>query len=468
MKNILIFSFLLFAGAAVAQPTIWGAAKIKLEQGDTSFVTKMSLVKDFVLSYATGGGTVTNVTTGNLAPLFTVGITNPTTTPAFAFTLSNAAANTYFGNATGSPAAPSYTAAGALTKADDTNVTLTLGGAPSTSLLTAASLTLGWTGTLAVGRGGIGVGTITGLMQGNGTGAVTGITNSSTVGQVLRVTGASTYAWGGLDLADADAVTGILNGENGGTENGFFKVSGPATSEKTFTFPNSSATVLTDAAAVTVAQGGTGATTLTGTLFGNGTSAVTATALGGDVTVYGSNGTSPLFYTLGITTTSAAIAWARSSGTLNLNLPDADASFRGTVSTGTQTFAGAKTFNALITGSGGILGTSTSTLAAINVNGVEDGIFRSVTTTSTLDENDHTVFIGTLGADITINLPACNSTRDGWIYHFMKKGTDAFGFILDPATSETFFDGATTKTYFGQGITSHCKCENGLGWNIIR
>lgn len=66
------------------------------------------------------------------------------------------------------------------------------------------------TGIFGVVRGGIGVGTITGIMQGNGTGAVTGIANSSTVGQVLRVTGPSTYLWGALDLADADAVTGEL------------------------------------------------------------------------------------------------------------------------------------------------------------------------------------------------------------------------------------------------------------------
>ena len=40
----------------------------------------------------------------------------------------------------------------ALTKTDDTNVTLTLGGSPSTALLQATSLTLGWTGTLADSR----------------------------------------------------------------------------------------------------------------------------------------------------------------------------------------------------------------------------------------------------------------------------------------------------------------------------
>lgn len=44
-----------------------------------------------------------------------------------------------------------------LTKIDDTNVTLTLGGTPSTALLEPTSLTLGWTGQLAVSRGGTGV-----------------------------------------------------------------------------------------------------------------------------------------------------------------------------------------------------------------------------------------------------------------------------------------------------------------------
>lgn len=40
----------------------------------------------------------------------------------------------------------------ALTKTNDTNITLTLGGTPATSLLQAVSLTLGWTGTLADSR----------------------------------------------------------------------------------------------------------------------------------------------------------------------------------------------------------------------------------------------------------------------------------------------------------------------------
>lgn len=50
----------------------------------------------------------------------------------------------------------------ALTKTDDTNVTITLGGSPSTALLVAASLTLGWTGQLAISRGGTGASTALG------------------------------------------------------------------------------------------------------------------------------------------------------------------------------------------------------------------------------------------------------------------------------------------------------------------
>lgn len=105
---------------------------------------------------------------------------------------------------------------------------------------------------VTVAQGGTGVSTLTGLLQGNGTGAITGISNSSTVGQVLRVTGASTYAWGSVDLADTDAVTGTL----------------------------------------TVANGGTGVATLgdAGVLIGNGTGAVAVTGAGTSGQVLTSNG----------------------------------------------------------------------------------------------------------------------------------------------------------------------------------
>lgn len=403
MKQTLFFAlFALLSVCAAAQiPTITDNTLLKFEEGNNTWKATADDLKAYLS--LSGGGTVTSVSSGNLSPLFTTSVANASTTPAISYTLSNAGANTYLGNATGSSAAPSYTAAGALTKTDDANVTLTLGGNASTALLRDASLTLGWTGTLAVSRGGTGAATLTGLVQGNGAGAFTAITNSSTVGQVLRVTGASTYAWGALDLADGDAVTGTL----------------------------------------AVNQGGTG-----------------LTAVGSDPTILGSNGTANVYFTPGITTTAAAIAWARSGSTLNLNLPNADASNRGTVSTAAQTFAGAKTFQDLGTFSAGVVGTATSGAAAVNVSGVLDGSLTTITANTTLDHTHNTVGVGTLSADITITLPACNSTRDGWEYTFVKKGTDAFAFIVDPNSTETFMDGATTKSIYSQSSTFWCKCDN--------
>jgi len=81
------------------------------------------------------------------------------------YLLSSTAASTYYPIPTGTtsqyikgdgslgtfPTIPTVNPS-ALTKTDDTNVTLTLGGSPSTALLQGVSLTLGWTGTLADSR----------------------------------------------------------------------------------------------------------------------------------------------------------------------------------------------------------------------------------------------------------------------------------------------------------------------------
>jgi hypothetical protein len=71
-----------------------------------------------------------------------------------------------------------------LTFTNDTNVQMTLGGTPASALLQPVSITLGWTGQLAVGRGGTGASTLTGVLIGNGTSAVSGVAGTS--GQLLR------------------------------------------------------------------------------------------------------------------------------------------------------------------------------------------------------------------------------------------------------------------------------------------
>lgn len=102
----------------------------------------------------------TTTATGNLSASGTVtgNIVNATT--GFRINSGATPGHVLRGNGTNfvsSTLAASDIASGqALTKTDDTNVTLTLGGTPSTALLAAASLTLGWTGQLAISRGGTG------------------------------------------------------------------------------------------------------------------------------------------------------------------------------------------------------------------------------------------------------------------------------------------------------------------------
>ncbi len=101
--------------------------------------------------------------------------------------------------------------------------------------------------------------------------------NQGSTTQVLHGNAAGNPSWAAVSLT-AD-VSGILPGANGGTNNAFMDFTGPATSLKTFTLPNTSSAILTDNAAVTSAQGGTGAnnTATTGRyLRGDGSNFVTS------------------------------------------------------------------------------------------------------------------------------------------------------------------------------------------------
>lgn len=126
-------------------------------------------------------------------------------------------------------------------------------------------------------------------------------TTSDTLGALPKNTSATRYlsntgvnnnpAWAQINLGNG--VTSTLSGSNGGTGNAFITFAGPATSLRTFTLPNATATILTDAAAVSVNQGGTGLNSLTlnSLLVGAGTSNVTFITPGGDGSLLQSNGT---------------------------------------------------------------------------------------------------------------------------------------------------------------------------------
>lgn len=114
--------------------------------------------------------------------------------------LTNDAGMTYanFAAQFGAPYTPA-----ALSTSNDTNVTLTLGGTPTTALLHAASITAGWTGTLEVGRGGLGIGTTPTNGQipiGNGTNYTAATLTPGTGISVTNSSGAITVASTGAGL----------------------------------------------------------------------------------------------------------------------------------------------------------------------------------------------------------------------------------------------------------------------------
>jgi hypothetical protein len=87
-----------------------------------------------------GGGSVSLFSAGNLPPLFTTSVANPTTTPALSFALSPVGGATFFGNFTGSSAPPKFYNLVAGTNitisADPNNVTISaVGGASNCGAL---------------------------------------------------------------------------------------------------------------------------------------------------------------------------------------------------------------------------------------------------------------------------------------------------------------------------------------------
>ena len=252
-----------------------------------------------------GTGTVTSV---GLSLPSIIAVTNSpvTTSGTLTGTLTTQAVNTIFaGPSSGAAAAPTFRAlttadipalsyvssvgatapitstggltptigvtAAALTKTDDTNVTAILGGSPTTALLAATSLTLGWAGQLAVSRGGTGLSAGTsggvpyfsstsamassalltqyGVVYGGGAGAAPVATAAGTTGQVLTATTGGAPTWA------APATSGTVTAVSVVSANGFAGTSsGGATPALTLT------------------------TTITGLLKGNGTAISAAVA----------------------------------------------------------------------------------------------------------------------------------------------------------------------------------------------
>jgi len=155
----------------------------------------------------------------------------------------------------------------ALTRTNDTNVTLTLNGAPSTALLAATSITAGWTGVLSTARGGTGPWPVAGgVLVGQGTSSApawsstttafgyltgaggsvtqtgsrtTGVTSNTPTGAITLFSAAgsptpATFTVTNNKIAATDVV--ILSVKSGATNNYSFNVSAVAVGSFNITF----------------------------------------------------------------------------------------------------------------------------------------------------------------------------------------------------------------------------------------
>src|SRR6266850_427701 len=126
-----------------------------------------------------GGGSVTSFSAGSLSPLFTISVTNPTTTPALSFVLSNAAANTVFGRCAGTTGAPSFC----------TLTTAQLGNAPVTSVF-------GRTGAVISATNDYSFSQISGTLLGSQFGPLTGDVTTSAYAATLANSGVTAGSCG--------------------------------------------------------------------------------------------------------------------------------------------------------------------------------------------------------------------------------------------------------------------------------
>lgn len=127
---------------------------------------------------------------------------------------------------------PAWTAGEALTRVNDTNVTLTLTGDAATALVNAAGITVGWAGQLSLTRGG----TNASLTAVNGgivysTASALAISAAGSSGQILRSAGAATPTWSTATYPATAATAGA-----------YLRADGTNWITSTLTLPNAAST----------------------------------------------------------------------------------------------------------------------------------------------------------------------------------------------------------------------------------
>jgi hypothetical protein len=377
-------------GTATITNATWNGNTIGTAYGGTGLTTFGSA--NYALystsSSALVAGTLPVAAGGSGAVTFTAnGVLYGNGTSALGVTAAGTTGQVLLANTSGAPTWGSVPSTGAVTSFQTSLSGLT----PSTATTGAVTLA----GTLGISSGGTGettrqaaidalAGAVTSgqYLRGNGTDVVMSAIqvtdvptlNQNTTGSAATLT--TPRAIYGNNFNGSADLTQIIASTYGGTGNGFTKFSGPTTSEKTFTLPNATATILTTNAAVTIAQGGTGTTTAQGAmntfagavtsgsyLRGNGTNVVMATIQAADVPTLNQNTTGSSGSCTGNAAT-ATTATNQSGGTVSATT----GSFSGQVSVAQSTSLINNGINLNAAGSGYLRGTVNDAVSSTQAN----------------------------------------------------------------------------------------------------
>lgn len=217
--------------------------------------------------------------------------------------------------------------------------------------------------------------------------------NQNTTGSAATLTTARDL-YGFSFNGSAGTVSGvdIIASGFGGTGNGFTKFTGATTSEKTYTLPNASTTILTTNAVITIAQGGTNNASLSvaaGTVYyGDGTKLVgLGIGSAGEVLTVNSGATAPEWSAIGGTGTVTSVSFtgglisvANATTTPALTVAGTSGGIPYFSSSSTWASSAALAANAIVIGGGAGAAPSTTTtgtgvLTALGVNVGSAGAF---------------------------------------------------------------------------------------------
>ena len=318
--------------------------------------------------------------------------------------------------------------AAALTKTDDTNVTLTLGGTPTSALLAATSLTLGWTGQLALTRGG----TNASLSASNGgivystASAMAVLAGTATANQVLLSGSSAAPAWSTATYPATTTINQLLYSSSANTIAGLATTNGGILNASSSGVPS-----MTISPTLGVQQTSRGSLILANTAAGafpatiqssNSATAATTLTLPPDA---GTNG-----YVLS-TNGAGTLSWIAVGGTGTVTSVDVSGGTTGlTTSGGPVTTSGTITLAGTLVVSNG--GTGRATLTS---NVVYKGAGTSAIATSSITDD---------GTTVTTTLPGVSPNfASGYTTTATAAGTTT---LTVASTRFQFFTGTSTQT----------------------